>query len=91
MGDRLATIDMGRKLGDMSLWEEGKAGPHLTQCRLGPGLPPYQWYPDASSSLVTIDMGQKLGACVPFFLGGGLSSRLTQSLGRGLPPYQVAS
>ena len=66
MGDRLATIDMGRKVGvhakfhldpskrvttiDMgqnrevlcpSLIWRGR-GPHLTQCRLGRGLPPYQ-------------------------------------------------
>jgi len=28
MGDRLATIDMGRKLGGVPLW--GELGPHLT-------------------------------------------------------------
>ena len=40
---RLATIDMGRKLGAVFRffrWEE--QGPHLTQSRLGRGLPPYQ-------------------------------------------------
>ena len=44
MGDRLATIDMGRKLGGVPLFSRGGAelGPHLTQCRLGRGLPPYQ-------------------------------------------------
>jgi len=33
MGDRLATIDMGRKLGG-GLWPPfwGELGPHLTQC-----------------------------------------------------------
>jgi len=40
MGDRLATIDMGRKLG-VPLWG-GELGPHLTQFGLGRGLPPYQ-------------------------------------------------
>jgi len=45
MGDRLATIDMGRKVGATVPW--GGLGPQLTQCRLGRGLPPYQvasWY-----------------------------------------------
>ena len=34
MGDRLATIDMGRKLGAVSLWGR-EVGPHLTQCGHG--------------------------------------------------------
>jgi len=34
MGDRLATIDMDRKLGAVSLWG-GELGPHLTQCDQG--------------------------------------------------------
>jgi len=39
----LATIEMGRKFGRglRSLFEEGERGPHLTQSRLGRGLPPY--------------------------------------------------
>ena len=41
MDDRLATIDMGRKEGDVPLSEE-ELGPHQTQCGLGRGLPPYQ-------------------------------------------------
>jgi len=40
--------------------------PHLTQCRLGRGLPPYQWQFNPSSCFVTIDMGRKLGSCAPF-------------------------
>jgi len=43
---RLATIEMGRKLGRglRSLFGKGERerGPHLTQSRLGRGLPPYQ-------------------------------------------------
>ena len=40
---RLATINMGRKLGALRpLIGEGERGLHLTQCRLGRGLPPYQ-------------------------------------------------
>jgi len=41
MGDRLATVDIGRKVESVPIWRGG-AGPHLTQCRLGRGLPPYQ-------------------------------------------------
>ena len=41
MGDRLATIDTGRKEeGAVPVFRE--LNPHLTQCRLGRGLPPYQ-------------------------------------------------
>ena len=43
MGDRLATINIGRKWRGLIrpfLW--GELGPHLTQCRLVGGLPPYQ-------------------------------------------------
>jgi len=43
MGDRLATIGMGRKLGAaVPLSGGGGLGPHLTQSRLGRGLPLYQ-------------------------------------------------
>jgi len=42
MGDRLATIDMGRKLGGAALppfLRKEELGPHLTQCGHGRGLP----------------------------------------------------
>ena len=39
----------------------GELGPHLTQCRLGRGLPPSKWHLDQSSHFATTDMGQKLG------------------------------
>jgi len=42
MGDRLATIDMGRKEGAAVSLSVGGLGPHLIQCCLGGGLPPYQ-------------------------------------------------
>jgi len=43
MGDRLATIDMGRKLGDdVPLFGGGELRPHLVQYGLGRGLPPCQ-------------------------------------------------
>jgi len=38
----LTTTDMGRKLGALPPIQEGDPGPHLTQCRMGSGLPPYQ-------------------------------------------------
>ena len=38
---RLATIDMGRKLGAVHRFGR-ELGPHLAQCSLGRGLPPYQ-------------------------------------------------
>jgi len=39
---RLVTIHMGRKLGDCAPFVgEGQLGPHLAQCGLGRGLPPY--------------------------------------------------
>jgi len=59
MGDRLATIDMGQKLGLCPFWVE--LDPHVTQRGLGRGL--YlrtKWYLDPSSRLATTDMGRKL-------------------------------
>jgi len=75
MGDRLATIDMGRKEGVVPLW--GELGPHLTQCCLGRGtsLPsgilihPAVWPQQVWT--------QKLGGCAPI-LGGGVGPHLTQ-------------
>ena len=43
MGNCLATIDMGRKEGVTAVAiRGGELGPHLIQCGLGRGLPPYQ-------------------------------------------------
>jgi len=42
MGDRLATIGMGRKWGGAAVRAGSPLGPHLTQCGLGWGLPLYQ-------------------------------------------------
>jgi len=41
MGDRLATIDMGQKLGG-GVCPGGELGPYLTQCSLGRNLPSWQ-------------------------------------------------
>jgi len=40
LSNRLATTDTGQTLGGTAPF--GGAGPHLTQCGLDPGLPPYQ-------------------------------------------------
>jgi len=79
MGGRLATIDMGRKVGAaMPLsGREGELCPHLTQCHLGWGLPPYQM---AYSSIPVFGdnrHGPKSGAAVPL-LGRELGYHLTQ-------------
>ena len=43
MGDHLATLDMGRKVvGAAVPLSVGELGLHLTQCRLGRGIAPYQ-------------------------------------------------
>jgi len=42
MGDRLATIDNGRKVGAAVPLSMGELNPNLIQCGLGRGLPPYQ-------------------------------------------------
>jgi len=42
MGDRLATIDIAEKLGGGCCTVGDELGPHLTQCCLGRGPPPYQ-------------------------------------------------
>jgi len=61
MGDRLAKIDVGRKVVGCCgpfFWQ-GELGPHLTQCGLRLGL--YhrtKWHLDPSSRLATIDKGQ---------------------------------
>jgi len=51
------------------LFGRGEQGPHLTQNRLGRGLPPSPPYQVASWSmqqyLATTDMGRKLGGCAP--------------------------
>ena len=54
MGDRLATIDMGRKVGRGCCGGAGSSlGHHLTQSGLGRGLPLYKWHLDPSNHLAT--------------------------------------
>ena len=42
IGDRLATLGLGRKWGKAAVGAGSPLGPHLTQCGLGRGLPLYQ-------------------------------------------------
>jgi len=71
MGDRLATINIGRREGAaVPIFGGGRAGPHQTQCGLGRDLPPYQVASWSSSHFVTIDMGWKVGrGAVPLSRG----------------------
>ena len=66
MGDRLATIDEPKIGGAVPLFVGGGLGAHLTQCRLGKGLPPYHV---ASSSIQPFGHnrhGPKIGSFAPF-------------------------
>jgi len=78
MGDRLTTIDMGRKEGGcyaLIALMGPTLGPHLIHCGLGRGLPPYQVaYLDPSSRLATTDMRRQLGERLCPFGGGGAGS-----------------
>jgi len=66
MGDRLATIDIGRKLGAVPLLWGGELSLHPTQCRWPETYLHTKFHLDPSSRLATTDMGRKLGGCAPF-------------------------
>jgi len=60
MGDRLATIDMGRKVGAAMPLNVGDLSPHLGQCRLGRGLHiRTQWHLDPCNRLAMIHQSYK--------------------------------
>jgi len=86
----LATIDIGRKVGDAVRLSVGRElGPHLT--RWSEAYLRTRWCPDPFSRLDTTDMADKWGLLC-LFLKGELGSHLTQcGLVRRLPPYQVTS
>jgi len=80
---------MGRKLGICPFFGGGELGPHLTQCRLGRGLPPYQV---ASGSMQLFGRNRYGPKIVPLWGEGELGPHLTQcGQGRGLPACQVSS
>jgi len=74
MGDRLATIDIGRKFGSCALLGGGDGSPCNT-VRPGPRstFVPIKLHLDPCSRLATIDTGRTLGALYPF-LGRGTGS-----------------
>ena len=97
MGDRLATVDMGRKLrglcppfygGRISLVPSNNVAWADAYLRT-------KWYLDPSSRLATADVGRKFvvgreAVGVPPFWGGELGPHLAQcGLDRGPPPCQV--
>jgi len=94
MDDHLATLDMGRKRGRAAVPLWGELGPHLTQCGLGRGLPPYS----VPSAILIHPLvwpqqtwAENLGVLY-LFRRGELGCYLTQcGLGRGLLLYHVAS
>ena len=80
---------IGRKLGGCCAPVlGGEQGPHLTQCRLGRSLPPYQV---ASASIQLSghnEHGPKIGGLCPFL--GELGPHRTQcDQGPGLPPCRI--
>jgi len=82
----------GPKIGGRApFWGAGGAGSHLTQCRLGRGLPPRQMKSNWSiQSFCHNRDGPKIGeGCAPF--GGAGSPSNTMSPGPDLPLYHVVS
>jgi len=65
---RLATTDMGRKLGGCAPW---RLGPYLTNVARAEAYLHTKWHLDPFSRLATRDMDRKIGAAVPPFWGGG--------------------
>ena len=60
---------------------QGEVDPHLRQCGLGQGLPPYQVASWSTSRLATTDMGPKLGGCAPLGEGSWVSPSNSMSPG----------
>jgi len=86
MGDCLATVDVGQKLGAVPLLG-GELCPHVTKCGLDWRLPSYQGHLHPSSRSAATDKSRNLGGCAPW---GALGPHLTQCCpGQGLPSYQV--
>jgi len=76
----LATTDIGRKLGAMPIWGGG-LGRHLTQCRLGWGLPPYQVPPWSIQPFCHNRHGPKKNGAMPLWGRGAWSPSNTMSPG----------
>jgi len=77
MGNRLATMDMGRKV--RGCWApflggQGELGPHLTQCRLSWSLPAYKVASWSIQPFGHNRHGPKIGGCCAPFCGAGSPS-----------------
>ena len=71
---------------------EGELGPHLTQCRLGWDLSPYQVASWSIQPFGCNRYGPKIGGLCPPLGEREVGPHLTQCAeGRGLPAYQVSS
>ena len=96
IGDRLATIDMGRRGGGCCApLRGGEMGPHLTQRRLAEAYLHTKWHRDPSSGSANMDINGKLGA-VPLLWGerwGELGRHLTQcnAMSPGPRPASIPS
>jgi len=94
MGDRLATIDMGQKVGAAvgpgPLSVGGARSPYNTVA-WAEAYVRTKWHLDPTSRLAITCICRKWGSVPPFFLGGGLQDPCLTQCGLGLPPYQVAS
>ena len=88
---RLATIDMGRKLGAVPPFLGGSCVPIQHNVAWAEAYHHTNWHLDASSRLATIDMGRKLRALSPFWREELRPHLAKCGLGRGLPPYEVES
>ena len=90
MGDHLAAIDIGRKLGEaVPLLGEWSLVPIEHNVAWAEAYFRTKWHLDPSNRVATTDMGRKLGA-VPLL--GELGLHITQcGWGRGLSACQVSS
>jgi len=88
-GDRLATIDMDRKLGAVPrFW--GAGSPSNTMS-LGRGLPPYQVVSWCLCPFGHNRHGPKTGGCVPLFFWGGGAVSPSNIMSPGPTPASVPS
>jgi len=83
MGDRLATVDMGRKKigGGSAPFGTGSSVPMQHNATWAEAYLRTKWHLDPSSRLATRDMGRKLGGSALFWGGGTGSPSNTMSLG----------
>ena len=82
---RLVTTDIGRKLGGCAPLGEEELGPHLTQCRLSWGLPPYQVVSWCLQLFGYNRDGRKIGGGSAPFFGRGAGSPSNTMLPRPRP------